>query len=1316
MMDWRTTRVFLAYWSGRAGRLFPAATREEKNTPPMFPIPQVRRFVSVTTRFLWLFASLFLAIGRTQAQSNLVLYVSQPGDYIGQGQTYVTTNTAEFGVSGPPSAISVGAFGFGFYFVGQGGSNLNVGSYPSTSRPPFNPATPGLDISGWGRGCNTECGSFQILELNTGTNGQVDRLWIKFTNQCECAMAPETGEIRYHSLLAPAGPPTKVIRVPADAPTIQAAITNTSLLGGDTVLVSPGIYNESIDFKGRQITVQSTGGAAVTIISPPPGATAVNFSSGETSNAILSGFMVTNATIGVNISSTSPAVTSNIIVNCGTGINSGFASPAISHNQILGCSGVAIALGGAASPLIEHNIIRTNHGGISMFAAGSPTIRNNLFQGNLGDVMGMVNQSDADIIQNVIVGNTGNGITWLVPAGARGPWVVNNVIVNNGGAAIAADGYDANALIVNNILVGNPALSVGSFNDNNPPIVQFNDVYSATGAAYAGAISNLTGVDGNISVDPLFTCLPDDDFHLLAGSPCIDAGTNGLGQIPNTDFDGNSRTRAGLTNGTARVDLGAYEFNPAVPPVPCLYVICPSNIVVTAAAGQNSATVTYPAPTGPPVATITSVPPSGSVFPGGTNVVTCTASYGSNSVSSTFTITVLVPPTIANQSPSTNVLAGRSLSLSVTPAGTPPFAYSWLFENAKIGGALSATVLITNVQAANEGIYRAVVANAVGTVTGAVVSVRVLPSAPLIVANPVSLSLSASTNATFSVSAVGSQLLSYQWFFNGTPIVGATTAQLSLRNIQSRDSGDYLVVLANSLGTVTSTVATLTVAPRAPYFVTQPASASVSAGSSRTFSGLANGTEPIGYQWLHNGMSLPGDTQSSLALANVTLADAGSYSLVASNVVGVSTSAVAQLTVYQTPTLVQGLTNQVVDSHRTVLLAISALGSPTLTYTWQWNGQPLDASGPQLTLTNVQPTQAGYYRVTVSNQYGSAFSTARLSVLGQPGEVVAWGDDSGGQTHVPVGLKDAVAVAGGDYHSVALLRNGSLTAWGYDGDGQTNVPTSGLRFVSLAAGAAHNLAITEKGAVVAWGRNEAGQSTVPSSVSDGVLAVAAGEAHSLALLATGTVVAWGDNSFGQISVPPGLNSVRAIAAGRNHSLALKANGAVVGWGFNMAGQATPPSLSNAVAVTAGYLHSVALLANGTVVAWGDNTFGQTNVPPGLSNAVAVAAGDFHTLALRADGTVLGWGDNRYQQTEVPSGLMQVSSVACGYYHGLAIRPSLSLLQVRLDAAGVVLQWTGTGTLQWAPTALGPYQDLNYQGSAYTNQDRSLPMKFFRLRD
>ena len=699
---------------------------------------------------------------------------------------------------------------------------------------------------------------------------------------------------------------------------------------------------------------------------------------------------------------------------------------------------------------------------------------------------------------------------------------------------------------------------------------------------------------------------------------------------------------------------------------------------------------------------------------GGSYRVVVSNPYGA-ATSSVAQVNVLIPPSIATQPIGTNVAAGQSFSLSVIAAGSAPFTYQWRFENSTVAGATAATLTISNAQSLNEGIYRAVVNNSVGSVTSAAVFVRVLPAAPVIVSNPTAVTAGASSNAAFSVQAAGSQTLTYQWHFNSAPLAGATSSQFSLTGVQSGNAGNYRVVVANSMGSVTSAPALLTVLPVLPYFTVNPVGATLVAGTNRTLTGQANGSQPIGYQWQRNGTNLLGATTTSLALTGLTMADSGAYTLLASNIAGVSTSTVAPITIFQNATIFTALSNQVVEVGDTVLLAVNADGTQPMGYSWQFNGQPISGASPTLLITNIQLGQSGFYRVVVTNQFGSTSSTGRVSVLNTPSGVTAWGDNSGTQTNVPTGLEDIVAVAGGDYHSIAQRRNGTLLGWGFNGDGQTTVPTNVLRFVAIAAGGSHNLAITERGGVIGWGRNDFNQRTIPPSATNNVVSIAAGDAHSLALLSGGTVVAWGDNTLGQTSVLQGLTGVRAIAAGHNHSLALRTNGTVVGWGFNLYGQTTPPAtLSNVIAVAGGYLHSAALRADGTVVCWGDNTYGQTNVPPTLSNVVAIAAGDFHTYALQTNGTIIGWGDNWYGQLNAPAWATNSIAVNSGFFHGLALVPSLRL-SLRALSNGLVVEWKGNCTLQWAPTPTGPFTDIPGCYGVYTNVDMSAPAKFFRLR-
>lgn len=302
------------------------------------------------------------------------------------------------------------------------------------------------------------------------------------------------------------------------------------------------------------------------------------------------------------------------------------------------------------------------------------------------------------------------------------------------------------------------------------------------------------------------------------------------------------------------------------------------------------------------------------------------------------------------------------------------------------------------------------------------------------------------------------------------------------------------------------------------------------------------------------------------------------------------------------------------------------------------------------------PTQAGQFTVTLSatNAAGTSQSSVALTVNASFTQSLSvWGDNTYGQTVLPVDLSNIVATAGGGYHGLALRADGTVVAWGWNPYGATTIPAGLNNVVAVAGGEFHSLALKSDGTVAAWGRNNYGQTTIPGGLN-GVVAIAAGSISSLALKSDGTVVAWG-YSYSQPAVPVGLSDVVAIAGGYYFNMALKSDGTVVSWGDNTYGQATVPAgLNGVAAIAAGSTHALALKSDGTVVGWGYNTSGQVTIPAALSNVVAIAGGYAHSLALKSDGTVVGWGWNGYGQTTNPAALGTVVAIAAENFDSIAL--------------------------------------------------------------
>ena len=277
-------------------------------------------------------------------------------------------------------------------------------------------------------------------------------------------------------------------------------------------------------------------------------------------------------------------------------------------------------------------------------------------------------------------------------------------------------------------------------------------------------------------------------------------------------------------------------------------------------------------------------------------------------------------------------------------------------------------------------------------------------------------------------------------------------------------------------------------------------------------------------------------------------------------------------------------------------------------------------------------------------------------------------------------------VALGALHSVALSEDGTVYTWGYNNHGQLGDNTdierttpkkvlkgaysgtsylgddSNNKIIAVALGEFHSIALAEDGTVYTWGQNTNGQlgdntnikRHTPIKVLKGayggttylgdnsnnkIIAVASGVYHSSALAENGTVYTWGDNSEGQLGdnttddrLAPikvlkgaysgtthlgddGNNKIIAVALGNTHSIALAEDHRVYTWGYNWDGQLgdnTSTERHTPVKVLKGAYGGTSYL--------GDDS----------NNKITdVSSGAYHSIASAEDGTVYTWGYNNY---------------------------------------------------------------------------------------
>ena len=298
--------------------------------------------------------------------------------------------------------------------------------------------------------------------------------------------------------------------------------------------------------------------------------------------------------------------------------------------------------------------------------------------------------------------------------------------------------------------------------------------------------------------------------------------------------------------------------------------------------------------------------------------------------------------------------------------------------NGLLIGQTNATLNLKGINANNVGNYFVVITNIYISVTSSPASLVMVPA---IIQQPQGTAVQAGDAAVFSVVAADSDLLSYQWYFNGNPIGGATGTNLVVSPVGDAQAGSYFVVVASTSGSVTSSVVQLT---ELPFLVQQPQNTTVAPGSQASFSVVVGGTPPLGYQWYFNSNAISGQTATNLSLVNAGVTNVGAYFVIVTNYGGSVTSSIATLSLL--PNITQQPQSQSVTQFNNATFSVAATAQTSLGYQWYFSNSPLSwQTNASLNLTNITTGNAGNYFVVVSAASGSVTSSvATLTVLTAP--------------------------------------------------------------------------------------------------------------------------------------------------------------------------------------------------------------------------------------------------------------------------------------------------------------------------------------------
>jgi hypothetical protein len=408
-----------------------------------------------------------------------------------------------------------------------------------------------------------------------------------------------------------------------------------------------------------------------------------------------------------------------------------------------------------------------------------------------------------------------------------------------------------------------------------------------------------------------------------------------------------------------------------------------------------------------------------------------------SATSSNAVLTVDGSPAITVQPTNTSVVLGNDATFTSVVNGADPLVYQWYYYQSASNNTVvplpsgtNASYTVSAAQTNDAGNYFFIVTNGLGAATSSVVTLTV-QTPPIIVTQPTNITTLTNRAVSFVVRASGVTPMRGTWwrtgsstntifssvlFTNttttsnfsggsvqgsaGTNLAGAQfTLTLNATSSFLTNVGTYSIyaVLTNSLGTVTSSVVTLTVM-QPPKITNQPTSVATTDGATVVFSAGVSGTPPFTYQWLLNGQPLTNlfNPTNVLELDNVSTNDAGSYQLVVSNAVGSAISSNAVLTVDGSPAITVQPTNTsvVLGNDATFISVIN--GADPLVYQWYYFQSasnstvvPLPAGTNALyTVSAAQTNDAGNYFFVVTNGLGAATSSVVTLTVQTPPIIV----------------------------------------------------------------------------------------------------------------------------------------------------------------------------------------------------------------------------------------------------------------------------------------------------------------------------------------
>ena len=517
----------------------------------------------------------------------------------------------------------------------------------------------------------------------------------------------------------------------------------------------------------------------------------------------------------------------------------------------------------------------------------------------------------------------------------------------------------------------------------------------------------------------------------------------------------------------------------------------------------------------------------------------------------------------------------------------------------------------------------------------------------------------------------------------------ATSGTYSTYAATEADAGTYTLTVSNLAGTVTSTETVVAVRPvQPPVIYGLPGSLVLNYGQSLQLSPSTMGTQPMAFVWRRNGVVLTSRSSANFEKSSVTAADAGSYTLTATNPAGTVTSVAVEVTVLApVAPAIYGLPSTVVRDHGTTLsISPSVIGSTPMTFQWMKDGVDLvDSTSSSLWKSQATVADSGAYTLRATNLVGSAISTVVTVIVQEPAAPAIYG------------LPESLLLDYGAYLSVSPTVTGTspiTCRWRKDG---VLLPSDlsayfSRSYVTEADSGDYTLTVSnQSGTFTSAPMRVTVKAALPPTITYQPRSLVCFPGHTANFRAAAT----GTNPFSYqwyrngVAIPGATGAalqvpdVNAALTGRYQLVISNPAGAAYTTEARL--EIDPGLAVTAVAASAG--GSAWIRSDRSLWTAGYNYYGQlgdgsrtdrTNSLQVADDVVAVALGSDHLLFVKRDGTLWAAGNNTSGQLGTGSHAaepapVQVASgavaVAAGYYTSFFIKDDHTLWAMGLNDDG-----------------------------------------------